>query len=140
MQQHEPLHADRHKTSFNITLVLAVGLAAVGLFNFDPLWLTIGVAMGAYTWFTTPSQYVIFADRLLIAYGRPRLRHVVFQQITEVEMLKLAIGDRLRIRLARGGSIYLQPRDPGEFEGHLQRALESYRPGHATEGEVDQQG
>ena len=138
MEQHEPLHSDRHKSSLNITLIIAVGVAVVGLY-IDILWFLAGVVMAAFSWFTTPSQYVIFSDRLLIAYGRPRVRQVLFQQINQVELLKLAIGDRLRVRLTRGGSLYLQPRDADEFQSRLQSALSSYHPPQ-QEGELEQQG
>ena len=137
MEQHEPLHSDRHKSSLNITLIIAVGVALVGLY-IDILWFLAGVVMAAFSWFTTPSQYVIFSDRLLIAYGRPRVRQVLFQQINQVELLKLAIGDRLRVRLTRGGSLYLQPRDADEFQSRLQSALSSYHPPQ-QEGELEQQ-
>ena len=138
MEQHEPLHSDRHKSSLNITLIIAVGVAVVGLY-IDILWFLAGVVMATFSWFTTPSQYVIFSDRLLIAYGRPRVRQVLFQQINQVELLKLAIGDRLRVRLTRGGSLYLQPRDADEFQSRLQSALSSYHPPQ-QEGELEQQG
>ena len=113
-------------------------MAVVGLY-IDILWFLAGVVMAAFSWFTTPSQYVIFSDRLLIAYGRPRVRQVLFQQIDHVELLKLAIGDRLRVRLTRGGSLYLQPRDADEFQTRLQSALSSYHPPQ-QEGELEQQG
>jgi hypothetical protein len=83
--------------------------------------------MAAWSWFTTPSQYVLFADRLMIAYGRPRVRHVSFEQVGEVELISLPMGKRLRVRLTTGRMLFIQPRDGEEFGRRFQTALDSYR-------------
>ena len=132
MEQSELLHADRHGTSFNFTLILAVIVAVVGLFM-DPIVVIIGLAVAAFSWFTTPSRYMIFNDRLVIAYGKPRLRHVFFQQVDQLELLRLAIGSRLRVHLSNGRSLFIQPRDAEEFQSRFQSALESYRRDHGGE-------
>ena len=73
---------------------------------------------------------MIFDDRLAIAYGRPRVRHIFFQQIDQVEVLRLAIGDRLRVRLRHGRPLFIQPNDLDQFHSRLDGALASYRRDH----------
>ena len=139
MAQYEPLHWDRHRSSFNFTLLVSLGVAAVGVVTTEPLLVVVGLAVAAFSWFTTPSQYMIFNDRLVIAYGKPRVRHVLFDQIDQVEILTIAIGSRLRVRLKGGRPLFLQPRDPDEFQTRLQGALESFRHEH-PEGSEAQEG
>ena len=133
MQQHQPLYSDRHKSGLNLSVWGGIGIAI-----FDVVFLPIGVffivglGLAAFGWLTTPSQYVIFQDRLLIFYGRPRVRHVIFDQVAQVERLSLAIGDRLLLRLRRG-RLLIQPRDITEFENQLEKALGSYLSEHPRE-------
>ena len=122
------MHSDRHRSSFNLTLILALGVAAVGLFEGGVL-LVVGLTVAAFSWLTTPSQYAIFNDRLMIAYGRPRVRHIPFRQVNEVDLLSLPIGNRLRLRLHTGRALFIQPLDPDQFQAKLESALDSYR-GH----------
>ena len=133
-QQYEPLHAARHGSSFNLTLVLALGVTVVGAFVMgDPLVVIIGLAFAAFSWFTTPSQYMIFNDRLVIAYGKPRMRHLFFNEMGHVDLLKVGFGDRLLVRLRTGRRFLLQPRDAEEFQGKLEQARESYFQHHPEE-------
>lgn len=133
MQQPEtPIHIDRHNANFNITLILGVAVAVLGFLQQGegtPL-IFLGLAFALYAWFTTPTQYIVFQDRLVIAYGRPRLRGVYFQQIDQVESLNLPFGTRLMLRLRRGRRIFIQPRDSEGFESQLLSALERYRSQH----------
>ena len=130
MQRYEPLHADRHRSSFNLSLILALAVAVVGFLTTEPLLILIGMAFGAYFWLTTPSQYMIFNDRLVIAYGKPRLRHIFFQQVDGLELLKLPIGSRLMIRLNTGRRFFIQPRAEDEFLDKFQQALDTYLSAH----------
>ena len=133
MEQYQPLHADRHRSSFNFSLILSLGVALIGVVTGEPLVVVIGLAFAAFAWFTTPSQYMIFNDRLVIAYGRPRIRHVLFQQVDQVEVLKLPIGHRILVRLTNGRRLMIQPRDAEEFQTRFQGALESYHQDHVSE-------
>jgi len=76
--------------------------------------------------------YMVFNDRLVIAYGKPRVRNVLFQQIDEVQILTLVIGNRLLVRLKSGRRLLLQPRDIEQFQGRFQSALDSYRRTHGS--------
>ncbi len=133
MQQYQPLHADRHRSSFNFSLILSVGVAFIGLVTGEPLVFVIGLAFAAFAWFTTPSQYMIFNDRLVIAYGKPRIRQILFQQVDLVEVLKLPIGHRLLVRLTNGRRMIIQPRDAEQFQTMFQGALETYQQDHVSE-------
>ena len=117
------MHADRHRSSFNFILIAGLVVAAVGVISQAPFLVILGLGFAAYSWFTTPSQYLVFDDRLVIAYGRPRMRHVFFQQIERIDFLEIAIGNRLRVRLRNGRPLFLQPRDAEEFQTMLQRGL-----------------
>ena len=117
---------DRHRSSLNWFLVGGLLIASLALYGGDPVFVVLGLAMAGYGWFTTPAHYVVFNDRLMIAYGRPRVRYVLFQHIGQVEVLELPFGNRLRVRLRQGRSLFIQPRDPEEFQGKFQGALETY--------------
>ena len=132
MEEYQPLHTDRHKSSFNLTLMLAMVVAVIGLFSGGQgmFLVVMGLAVAAWSWLTTPSQYFIYNDRLVIAYGRPRVRHVNFEQIDQVDLLALPIGNRLRVRLKTGRPMFIQPREAEEFQSKFQGALESHRRDH----------
>ena len=133
MEQHEPYHADRHKSSFNLTLALAMGVAVVGLLQGTPLLIIVGLAVAGFSWFTTPAQYTLFSDRLIIKYGKPRIRHILFREIDQVDPLRLPMGTRLRVALRSRSPILIQPRDHDEFQSKFQGALESYHSIHSQE-------
>ena len=129
-QQYQPIHADRHGSSFNLTLIIALVVLAMGiLIAQDPLMVAVGLGVAAFSWLTTPGQYTLYADRLVIAYGWPRIRHVLYRDVEEVQMLKFAFGARVLVRLLKG-RVILQPRDAEEFESRFQGALESYFQEH----------
>ena len=131
-QYEQPVHWDRHRSAINFTLILAIVVAVIGVLSALPL-LVVGLAVGAFSWLTTPSQYAVFNDRLIIYYCKPRVRHIPFQQIEQVELLSLAIGSRLRVRLDGGRPLFIQPRDAEEFQSKFQVALDSYRRDHPEE-------
>ena len=139
MEQNPPLHSDRHRSSFNLTLVFSVVVALIGLLSANELLVIVGLAFGAFAWLTTPSQYMIFADRLVIAYGRPRVRNVFFGQIDHVDE-KIVFGGRLMVRLRSGRPLLIQPRDVEEFRARIEGALDSYRRDRGEEtGEISEQ-
>ena len=130
MQQYEPLHADKHRSTFNLTLILSLVVAVIGLLSLGSggvILLILGGAVAAYSWFTTPAHYWVYNDRLVIAYGRPRVRHVLFQQIDDVELLTLPFGNRLLVRLRTRRRLFLQPTDTEQFQSSLAGALDSFR-------------
>ena len=128
MYESPPIHTDRHKASFNFTLILSIGVVVVGVLSGPELILIVmGIAFGAFAWLTTPTQYVIFEDRLQIVYGRPRIRDLGFHEVAGFEAINLPFGVRLMIVTDRGKRHFIQPRDPEEFGGLLQDALSRFR-------------
>ena len=133
MQEYgQPLHADRHRGSFNFTLALALAVVVIGVLQGPDgvPFVVIGLAVAAFSWFTTPSQYTLFDDHITITYGRPRVRHIGFQQIDRSEILKIFVGDRLIIHLANGRRFLIQPRDVEGFQEKFEQALASYQRYH----------
>ena len=53
MQQYEPLYADRHRSAFRFSLVMSLVVAVVGLLFKAPLLVILGLAVAAFSWFTT---------------------------------------------------------------------------------------
>ena len=128
MYQSPPIHTDRHKASFNFTLILSIGVVVVGVLSgFEPILIIMGIAFGGFAWLTTPTQYVIFEDRLQIIYGRPRTRDLGFHEVAGFEAINLPFGMRLMIVTDRGRRHFIQPRDPEQFGGLLQDALSRFR-------------
>ena len=126
-QEHEnPIHWDQAASRFNLTLIFSVVVAVLGIFMGAYLLIILGLAMAAYSWLTTPRQFLLYRDRMLIVYGMPRTRNISFAEISHVELLALPLGERLRIRMISGGRLMLMMRDPGEFRGHLEDALARY--------------
>ena len=93
------------------------------------LLILVGLGVGAYSWLTSPRQYRIYPDALVIFYGMPRRRTVHFSVIREVanDHGRGAMGDPLRVYTANRRRIPIQVREPDEMYPHLQRALEQFR-------------
>ena len=120
---------------------MALGVAVMGFFGMGTgggeFFIVVGLSVAAFSWFTTPSQYAIFNDRLMIAYGRPRVRYIHFRQVNEVGLISLPIGNRLRLRLHTGRALFIQPSDPDQFQAKLDSALNSYRSHDGGEAPVE---
>jgi hypothetical protein len=128
-ERENPIHWDQHSSRFNITLIFALVVAVVGLFTAGsgfPFLVVLGLGMAAYSWFTTPRQYLLYRDSMVIIYGMPRSRVISFAEISHIELLALPLGERLRIRMISGSRLMLMMRDPGAFRGHLEDALARY--------------
>ena len=128
-QQENPIYWDQHASRFNLTLIFSLAVAVLGLFTAAggfPFLVILGLGMAAYSWFTTPRQYLLYRDSMVIVYGLPRTRHISFAEISHVELLALPLGERLRIRMMSGSRLMLMMRDPGAFRGHLEDALSRY--------------
>lgn len=102
----------------------------------------VGLGVGAYSWLTSPRQYRIYPNSLMIYYGMPRRRTIHFSAIREVanDHGRGAMGDPLRIYTANRRRIPIQVREPDEMYPHLQRALEQFRrdnPQYAPEPEPE---
>ena len=126
--QQEPLHWDSHRTNLNLTLIFSLVVAVIGIMG-QPLLFVIGVGVAIYSWLTTPKQYLIYRDALVIVYGRPRVKAYPFQEIANLELLTLPIGDRLRVRMANGRRLMLLTKDTETFRAQLDEALAAFHGG-----------
>lgn len=144
MQQthNEPLYWSKDRVPFNLTLVMALGIAGWGLAGLmgiitppgsPEMIIILGVAVAAYTWLFTPRAYMVYADALCVAYGRPRVKVIHFSNIAVVEMGSLATMDQLRVRPVRGRRQSIRVREPEIFFDHLEAALNAYRDAHPEE-------
>ena len=125
-QQENPIHWDQHASRFNLTLIFSLVVAVLGLLMQTYLLIILGIGMAAYSWLTTPRQFLLYRDSMVIVYGMPRTRVISFAEISHVELLALPLGERLRIRMISGSRLMLMMRDPGAFRGHLEDALARY--------------
>ena len=134
MIEYPPSYVDRHHASLNLTLILALVLAFGGFIRGDQFLFIVGVAFAAYAWLSSPNKYMLFEDRLVIAYGKPRLRTIPFDVIENVELLRLSrINPRLRISHQGGRRTWLVPKDAEAFNERFQEALKRFHESRALE-------
>ena len=139
MQRPEPLYRDRHFSSINITLIMGIAFVVMGVIVQAGLFVpgdfaVIGIAAAAYAWLTTPMSYSLYEDRLVVFYGRPRMRHVLFHDIDEIEVPQFNFGNRMWIRLKTGRRVIIQPKALGDFQDKFKKAVQSHT------GETPEQG
>ena len=126
-ERDNPIYWDQHATKWNLTLIFSLVVIVLGFIMSGGLLLVVlGVVMGAYSWLTTPRQFLLYRDSLVVVYGMPRTRLISFAEISHVELLALPFGERLRIRMMSGSRMMLMMRDPGAFRAHLEDALAQY--------------
>ena len=144
MQQthNQPLYAAKDRVPFNLTLVLALGIAAWGAGAVFGIWdmggnpnliFLLGIAVAVYTWLFTPKEYLVYSDAFCVAYGRPRVKTIHFSNIAVVEMGSMATLDQLRIRPVKGRRQSIRVRDPEAFFDQLEAAINAYREAHPEE-------
>ena len=136
-QRETPIYWDQNATKWNLTLIFSVVVAILGLFMQTVLLVILGIGMAAYSWLTTPRQFLIYRDSMVIVYGIPRTRVISFAEISHIELLSLPLGERLRIRMVSGSRMMLMMRDPGAFRGHLEDALARYHGEQSGSAYVD---
>ena len=137
--QEEPIHWDNHRTKINLTFIFALVVAFIGALG-QPALFVIGIGVAIYSWLTNPKQYLIYRDSLVIIYGRPRIKTYPFESMANLELLTLPIGDRLRVRMANGARIMLQPKDSDTFNVKLEAALEAFHGGPMGSGSESSYG
>ena len=138
-RRQQPIHWDNHRSSFNFTLIFALVVAVLGVMGNWPL-LFIGVGVAAYSWLTTPRQYLIYRDTLVIRYGTPRVKPIPFATISHLETLALPMGERLRVRMVDGKRTFLTAKDPDTFRQHLEQALGRYHDDQSGSEWVETEG
>lgn len=146
-QGEPPLYQAKHRIPVNITLIFALGIAAFGVVSLlrgedAGRLIVLGLGAAVILWFTSPRQYRVYPGALVVVYGTPRVRVIPFHKISHLEMLRLAIGDRLRVRLLDPLAmrlfdrrrVILELRDPEAFHENLQAALDEFRRAHPEAG------
>ena len=122
----QPIHWDTPKSRLNPTLIVALVVAVLGLFS-GSLLIVLGLGMAIFAWLTTPKQFLIYQNALVIVYGRPRVKVIQFPEIDQQEILRMSMGNRLRVRLGSGRRIMVTVRNVEEFRDRLNEALEKFR-------------
>lgn len=117
---------DTPRGRLNITLILSVVVAVIGLVGWNPILIILGLIGGGFSWFTNAKQYLIYTNALVIVYGRPRVKVFQFPEISHLEMLVLPMGNRLRVRLVNGRRIVVAAQNIEEFRDRLEEAMENF--------------
>ena len=91
------------------------------------LLIIVGLGVGAYSWLTSPRQYRVYPDALVIMYGMPRNRRLHFSQIREVANDRNFMGDPLRVYTSNRRRIPIQVHEPDAFYDYLEPALNDFR-------------
>ncbi len=91
------------------------------------LLILVGLGVGAYSWLTSPRQYRVYSDALIIMMGTPRRRTIHFSDIREVALDRGFMGDPLRVYTVNRRRIPLQVREPEEMHRYLDSALADFR-------------
>ena len=138
-QQENPIYWDQHASRWNLTLIFSLVVAVLGLMT-GFLLTALGLAMGAYSWLTTPRQYLLYRDRMTIVYGMPRTRNVSLAEVSHSEVLAMPFGQRLRMVMLAGNRMMLSMRDPMAFHHQLEEALARYKGEQTGENFVDGRG
>lgn len=125
--QGQPIHMDTPKSRINVPMILASAVAVIGVFSGYVL-VALGLAGMAFSWLTTPRQYLIYQNALVIIYGRPRSKTIPFSDIEQLEDLTMPRGDTaLGVRLVNGKRAIISVVNLDEFKVRLADAWESFK-------------
>ena len=94
--------------------------------NSGLLLLIVGLGVGAYSWLTSPRQYRVYSDALIIMFGMPRRRTIHFSDIREVVLDRGFMGDPLRVYTTNRRRVPLQVREPEELHRYLDSAVKDF--------------
>ena len=110
--------------------------------NRGSAWLLVivGLGVGAYSWLTSPRQYRVYSDALIIMFGTPRRRTMHFSDIREVVLDRGFMGDPLRVYTVNRRRVPLQVREPEEMHRYLDGAVKDFwraNPQYAPQPDED---
>lgn len=103
----------------------------------------VGLGVGAYSWLTSPRQYRVYSDALIIMFGTPRRRTIHFSDIREVVLDRGFMGDPLRVYTVNRRRIPLQVREPEEMHRYLDGAVKDFwraNPQYAPQPDEEGEG
>ena len=138
-QQEQPLHWDKPKSKYNLTLIFSLVVAVIGLVTGATFLLILGIIGAAFNWFTSAKQYQIFENALVVVYGRPRVKVIPYPEISHLEMLVMPMGNRLRVRMVSGKRLLVTVSDVDEFRARLDDALEKFNGTYGERSIVEQE-
>lgn len=90
------------------------------------LLIIVGLGVGAYSWLTSPRQYRVYSDALIIMFGMPRRRTIHFSDIREVVLDRGFMGDPLRVYTTNRRRVPVQVREPEEMHRYLDSAVKDF--------------
>jgi hypothetical protein len=113
--------------------------------NRGSAWLLVivGIGVGAYSWLTSPRQYRVYSDALIIMFGTPRRRTIHFSDIREAVLDRGFMGDPLRVYTVNRRRIALQVREPEEMHRYLDGAVKDFwraNPQYAPQPDEEGEG
>lgn len=104
--------------------VIAGALVIIGLLGGDPVTFLLGVAYALYFYYTRPTRYEVYNDRLVVRYGRPRQKNLLLADVEEVRLVKLPMGrEAIWVQKKGGRGELIRPADPERFLAQLEDAL-----------------
>lgn len=130
---------DSPKSKLNITLIFALVVAVIGLATGQTFLLLLGLIGAGLNWFTSPKQFQIYQNALVIVYGKPRVKAIPFPEISHTEILVLPMGSRLRVRLVNGKRVLVAVENIEEFRVRLDEALEKFNGTYGERALSDQE-
>ena len=129
----EPIYLEGHRMPVSLTFLFSLVVVVVGVLTAAPMLIVVAVGVAVFNWFTSPRQHAIYQNALVVAYGRPRTKIIYFEEIAEVELMSLALGSRVRLKLVNGRREIMQPKEGQTFFDQLQGALVEFRRGQSGE-------
>jgi hypothetical protein len=108
-------------------LGLGILLLVISVSDGAPGTAFIGMALTLYAWFTKHTRYVVFHDRLVIEYGKPRERSVPLDGIMRVQGIAIPMrGTNVLLVRDTGRGMLVRPENPDEFMARFTDALSGH--------------
>ncbi len=126
MQNEQPIYSAQHSRSFfqRINVAIAAAVVVLGAIGLQPVLLILGIGIGGLYWFTTAQKYYVFADKLVIHYGRPRILEIPLDIIRDAGIVKIPLSAGVFIRRAGKSGVIIRPRKMEEFITQLWDAIQ----------------
>ena len=118
MEIEQPIYSTNHSRSIfqRINMAISVVVIVLGAFSIqqNPFLIFLGLGIGGLYWFTTPNRYLVYANRLVIHYGKPRILEIPFEKIRDVSPVKMPFSGVFIRRVSRSG-VFCRPKITEEF-------------------------
>ncbi|MQF64558.1 hypothetical protein FIM04_00325 [SAR202 cluster bacterium AC-409-J13_OGT_754m] len=132
-----PLHVEAHRTSLLTRLIGWIGWGIILISMVSAVinprdiisvlgFLGAGILLAASQWFLAPRWYELYNDRIIVTYGKPRERIVLFDEISAVQIHRSPVSLEIKIKIANNRIVSLTPLNPAEFEQKIMQAVTQY--------------